>query len=591
MARLNLLLPTTLFVSLLAAGSAWAENIALVISNGTYAHGSTVRAIDRAHSGLVRTYEARGYRVYGGNNLNRAAMAREMEAFEGQLDDADIAVVQLVGHTAALGDHGWFLPVDINPNSATDFEMGGVSFNLFAQMLGTHDARAVLFIGSSGDDVSGIRGVDGGIGAVNAPPGLLVVSGLYGNLNTAITNEFLKVDARLTDAMNRSGSRLNYSGYISSRLVLAPRNAPVVTPPRVVITPPVVQRTPETIEAALGLTRTQRRRIQENLTVLRFDTRGVDGVFGRGTRSAIAAWQADERLEVTGYITQAQIGRLERRANAERRVLAEADEAYWRSTGASGREDDLNRYLRRYPQGAHATEAQRLLQQAVQRADETYWRETGITGLEDDLNRYLRRYPEGVHATEARRMLQRVSTQGDETYWRETGASGLEDDLIRYLRRYPEGVHANEARRMLQQVSGQTDQDEWERALNRNTIRAFERYLERFPDGLYNRAAKARLLALGGELDRDTSGRDDPGAGQSAAEAAARAAENALGMDNSTRLLIELRLIALGYRPGAPDGIFDSDTRAALSAFQRDRSMPSTGYVNALTITALLRGG
>ena len=36
--------------------------------------------------------------------------------------------------------------------------------------------------------------------------------------------------------------------------------------------------------------RDQRRDVQRGLTLLEFDTRGTDGIFGRGSRAAIAAW-------------------------------------------------------------------------------------------------------------------------------------------------------------------------------------------------------------------------------------------------------------------------------------------------------------
>ena len=38
------------------------------------------------------------------------------------------------------------------------------------------------------------------------------------------------------------------------------------------------------------------------LTELGYDTNGVDGLFGRGTRGAIRGWQASEDLPSTGYL-------------------------------------------------------------------------------------------------------------------------------------------------------------------------------------------------------------------------------------------------------------------------------------------------
>lgn len=67
---------------------------------------------------------------------------------------------------------------------------------------------------------------------------------------------------------------------------------------------------PAQAEAALGLNRDQRRTVQAGLTRRGFDTRGVDGIFGRGTRNAIAAWQRANDLKQTGYLTARQVERL-----------------------------------------------------------------------------------------------------------------------------------------------------------------------------------------------------------------------------------------------------------------------------------------
>lgn len=65
-------------------------------------------------------------------------------------------------------------------------------------------------------------------------------------------------------------------------------------------------------EANLRLSRQQRLAIQAGLTRRGFDTRGVDGIFGRGTRGAIAGWQRANDAPATGYLTAAQAQRLSR---------------------------------------------------------------------------------------------------------------------------------------------------------------------------------------------------------------------------------------------------------------------------------------
>ena len=125
-------------------------------------------------------------------------------------------------------------------------------------------------------------------------------------------------------------------------------------------------------EAALALSRTQRQEIQRDLSLLDYNTRGIDGIFGRGTRAAIGDWQAANSFPATGYLTREQITRLdaqaERRAaelelEAERRLQEQLarDRAFWEETGASGDEAGLTAYLERFPDGQFADDARRQL--------------------------------------------------------------------------------------------------------------------------------------------------------------------------------------------------------------------------------------
>ena len=65
-------------------------------------------------------------------------------------------------------------------------------------------------------------------------------------------------------------------------------------------------------EDDIGLSRSQRAAIQAELTRRGYDTRGIDGVFGRGTRSAIASWQQANGMSATGYLTVQQADLLAR---------------------------------------------------------------------------------------------------------------------------------------------------------------------------------------------------------------------------------------------------------------------------------------
>ncbi|MFC0201628.1 peptidoglycan-binding domain-containing protein [Paracoccus rhizosphaerae] len=69
-------------------------------------------------------------------------------------------------------------------------------------------------------------------------------------------------------------------------------------------------------ELNLGLTRAQRVQIQRDLTTLGYDPKGVDGLFGAGTRQAIRAWQRNTGQRATGFVTAAQVSSLHADAEA-----------------------------------------------------------------------------------------------------------------------------------------------------------------------------------------------------------------------------------------------------------------------------------
>jgi peptidoglycan hydrolase-like protein with peptidoglycan-binding domain len=73
----------------------------------------------------------------------------------------------------------------------------------------------------------------------------------------------------------------------------------------------------ETAETALQLTSADRQRLQMVLTVLGFDTRGSDGVFGPRSREMIASWQRARGQPDTGFLSAAQQEALLREASID----------------------------------------------------------------------------------------------------------------------------------------------------------------------------------------------------------------------------------------------------------------------------------
>ena len=176
-------------------------------------------------------------------------------------------------------------------------------------------------------------------------------------------------------------------------------------------------------EDALSLSRDQRRQIQRDLSILDIDPKGIDGLFGPGSRGAIARWQRQNGHEATGFVTAEQIAQLA--AQSERRAAeleAEAaarkaeqdrqDRLYWDQTGAAGDEPGLRAYLKRYPDGLFAELAQERLKvfddarrQQAEANDRADWDKAAAADSAAAYKDYIARHPDGAFVEEARQKL------------------------------------------------------------------------------------------------------------------------------------------------------------------------------------------
>ena len=180
-------------------------------------------------------------------------------------------------------------------------------------------------------------------------------------------------------------------------------------------------------EDALGLGRDQRRAVQRNLSILDINPRGIDGVFGPGSRTAIARWQSTNGSSGTGYLARDQIAALDAQAarraaeldaQAEARQLEQErqDRAFWTATGAAGDEPGLRAYLKRYPDGVFAEVAQNRLnvfdeqrRAAAAQADRIAWDQAEAGATEQSYREYLANQPEGAFAVEARARIEELT--------------------------------------------------------------------------------------------------------------------------------------------------------------------------------------
>ncbi len=99
----------------------------------------------------------------------------------------------------------------------------------------------------------------------------------------------------------QKANKLTVTGYITAPQVrLIARQAGAAAEPDTDV-PSAADDAVE--ERLLSLSFDERREVQRRLTFLGYRTYGTDGTFGRNTRLALAAWQRDEGLRASGYLT------------------------------------------------------------------------------------------------------------------------------------------------------------------------------------------------------------------------------------------------------------------------------------------------
>ena len=124
-------------------------------------------------------------------------------------------------------------------------------------------------------------------------------------------------------------------------------------------------------------------------------------------------------------------------------------------------------------------------------------------------------------------------------------------------------------------IAQELDQNAFREAQRVNTVAAYRNYLQRFPNGTQKANAEASIRRLGAAVG--TPAPDPaPVVGTSAASI-----EASIGLTRSERSTIQTQLTSLGYSSGVADGLWGSNTRAAIGRWQTANKLSATGYMTA----------
>lgn len=486
----RLILTAALAVALTPAALR-AEDLALLLGNDRYetlprmARGTEV-------TDAAAALEQMGFRVIALPNGRAANTAAALADFVAAAPGAERILVALSGRFVTDGARTWLLTADAPQPGLMTLGDRAVSVDSLLAVMAGAQGQAVMLLGDTGDSGAIDPWLNAGLAEIAPPQGVTLIWGGPRIVAEFITDVVAVPGVDLTGEIARSG-RVEAAGFLPAGLTFLPAGheadppeAPIAVDdaalaeeqalwtgvvaldtadayrnylnayPRgqfaaeaeealaAILAEP--NRNARLAEEALDLSRDARRDIQRNLTLLGFETRGIDGIFGQATRGAITAWQQQNGYPQTSYLTSEQINRLD--AQAARRaaqleaeaaraaeIAAAADRAFWEETGARGDEAGLRAYLARYPDGRFAPTATEALaaieaekREAAEGADRAAWDRAREADTVLAYGAYLRDFPDGAFREEAEARLSEL-TQDNELAGRVAEARATEQAL------------------------------------------------------------------------------------------------------------------------------------------------------------------
>jgi len=327
--RSGILLVWTVLAGLAAAGPAAAQEarlVALVVSVGEGAGRA-----DAVQGG----FEALGAETLRADDPNNAEMRSLLMRFADVAENRAVALIYLDAPVARFGERDFVLPAGVALPEANDLLTRTLPLSAFARAAAVAGEGGAVFVAANGLEGSLPSGIEAARRAPEQRIGMTPIALATG----ADMREMVQALAGL--GRDREVELGELMGRISARpatSVSAMPDAPVFlgTPPGqegtgaeaaaagaeagggtaampAAADPASQDRMSTDALAALeqALSRSAKRRLQQGLRARGHYSGLIDGIIGDQTRSAIRSFQQAEGAEVTGFLTQSQILRLQ----------------------------------------------------------------------------------------------------------------------------------------------------------------------------------------------------------------------------------------------------------------------------------------
>ena len=361
-----------------------ADRVALVMGNSAYTAIGALPNPGNDATDVAAALGRLGFDVTTVRDADRFGMSEALRVFTRESAGADVSLVFYAGHGLEMDGVNYLVPVDAQLERDTDVRFEAVELddvlaattgaglrvvildacrnNPLARSMQRTGASRNVSRGSFGELDETLLG-DETLVAYAAAAGTTAADG--SGRNSPYTAALLKymeqpleigllfreVRARVLEATGGEQRPHEYASLLGEHYLRAATGAD-----------------PRAVETALGLDRTDRRRIQQGLLEAGFSPGPADGVFGPATRAAIRTWQTSQGVPATGYLdtvgaaalglegathaaTTAAVTVPVARDPVPTAVRAQQENLFWESIRDSSSPAEIEAYIRQYPDG------------------------------------------------------------------------------------------------------------------------------------------------------------------------------------------------------------------------------------------------
>ena len=193
-------------------------------------------------------------------------------------------------------------------------------------------------------------------------------------------------------------------------------------------------------------------------------------------------------------------------AAAAEAAAIESELALWNQVKGSTNVNEIQIYLKRYPNGQFASVAQNRINKLTTAVKQTHdfememWNKVKDSRQISEYQSFLQAFPNGIFAGIAKSRIEnliRLEVQTEELeFWNKVKASREPKDFEEYLRLYPTGQYSDHARRLIHQLTllkaEREELELWTSVKDSKNPDDFDIYLTKYPQGRFTGIARER---------------------------------------------------------------------------------------------------